>query len=91
MIGDHFVSKCLDSKTIGDPWPHQYIEDTLPQDEFLKLQEQCRDIDVPKDRLVHIFPKDFADHRGRNQIDESRTEQLEFFPQGLQWHNELSK
>ena len=70
MIGDHFVSKCLDSKTIGDPWPHQYIEDTLPQDEFLKLQEQCRDIDVPKDRLVHIFPKDFADHKIKfvNQI-----------------------
>ena len=70
MIGDHFVSKCLDSKTIGDPWPHQYIEDTLPQDQFLKLQEQCRDIDVPKDRLVHIFPKDFADHKIKfvNQI-----------------------
>ena len=63
MIGDHFVSKCLNSKTISDPWPHQYIEDTLPQDEFLKLQEQCRGINVPKDKLVVIHPKDFADHK----------------------------
>ena len=62
MIGKQFVSKCIDSRTINDPWPHQYIEDTLPQEEFIKLQEQCRNIDVPKDRLVHIFPKDFADH-----------------------------
>jgi len=62
MIGDHFVSKCLDSTTINHPWPHQYIEDTLPQDEFLKLQEQCRNINVPKDKLVAIHPYDFADH-----------------------------
>jgi len=62
MIGKHFVSKCIDSRTINDPWPHQYIEDTLPQEEFNKLKEQCRNINVPNDRLVHIFPKDFADH-----------------------------
>jgi len=62
MIGKHFVSKCIDSRTINDPWPHLYIEDTLPQEEFNKLKEQCRNINVPNDRLVHIFPKDFADH-----------------------------
>ena len=62
MIGKHFVSKCIDSTTINDPWPHQIIEDTLPQEEFVKLKDQCLNIDVPKDRLVHIFPKDFADH-----------------------------
>ena len=62
MIGKHFVSKCIDSKTISHPWPHQYIEDTLPQEEFNELKAQCQNIDVPKDRLVHIFPKDFADH-----------------------------
>lgn len=62
MIGKHFVSKCIDSKTISHPWPHQYIEDTLPQEEFNKLKAQCQNINVPKDRLVHIFPKDFADH-----------------------------
>ena len=62
MIGDHFVSKCLNSTTMNDPWPHQYIEDALPQDEFLKLQEQCRNINVPKDKLVAIHPYDFADH-----------------------------
>lgn len=62
MIGKHFVSKCIDSKTISHPWPHQYIEDTLPQEEFNKLKAQCQNINVPKDRLVHIFPKDFAEH-----------------------------
>ena len=62
MIGKHFVSKCIDSTTINDPWPHQIIEDTLPQEAFVKLKGQCLNIKVPKDRLVHIFPKDFADH-----------------------------
>ena len=62
MIGEHFVSKCIASTTINEPWPHQILEDTLPQEEFVNLKEQCRNLDVPKDRLVHIFPKDFADH-----------------------------
>lgn len=62
MIGEHFVSKCIASKTINEPWPHQILEDTLPQEEFVNLKEQCCNLDVPKDRLVHIFPKDFADH-----------------------------
>lgn len=62
MIGKHFVSKCIDSTTINDPWSHQIIEDTLPQEEFVKLKDQCLNIKVPKDRLVHIFPKDFTDH-----------------------------
>ena len=62
MIGEHFVNKCFASTTINEPWPHQILEDTLPQDEFANLKEQCRNLDVPKDKLVHIFPKEFAEH-----------------------------
>ena len=68
MIGDHFVNKCLNSTTMNDPWPHQYIEDTLPQDDFLKLQEQCRNINVPKDKLVAIHPYDFADQKSFHTV-----------------------
>ena len=62
MIGKHFVSKCIDSTTINAPWSHQIIEDTLPQEEFVKLKDQCLNIKVPRDKLVHIFPKDFTDY-----------------------------
>ena len=48
MIGEQFVSKCIDSKILKEPWPHQIIEDTLPQEEFVKLKDQCLNIDVPK-------------------------------------------
>ena len=97
MIGDYFVNKCLDSKIINDPWPHQYIENTLPQDEFLKLQEQCRAINVPKDKLVAIHPKDFAEHKitfydqlyDISQKCMSRAKELcEMYPKH-RWYNKL--
>jgi hypothetical protein len=63
MIGEHFVSKCMASTTINEPWPHQIIEDTLPQDDFNTLRKECEQLDVPKDKLVAIHPKDFEKHK----------------------------
>jgi len=62
MSADYFLNKCLDSTTINEPWPHQIINNTLPQEEFVKLRQECEKLDVPNDRLVAIYPKDFDAH-----------------------------
>jgi hypothetical protein len=62
MLADYFLNKCLDSTTINEPWPHQIINNTLPQEEFVKLRQECEKLDVPNDRLVAIYPKDFDAH-----------------------------
>ena len=62
MPADYFLNKCLDSTTINEPWPHQIINNTLPQEEFVKLRQECEKLDVPNDRLVAIYPKDFNDY-----------------------------
>ena len=63
MIGDYFIDKCLDSETLNDPWCHQIIKDTLPQDDFITLRKECEQLDVPKDKLVVIHPEDFEKHK----------------------------
>jgi hypothetical protein len=62
MIGQYFLDKCLDSTTVHDPWSHQIINDTLPQEDFKKLRKECEGLDVPKDKLVHIHPREFDDY-----------------------------
>ena len=62
MIGDYFLDKCLDSATLNDPWSHQIIEDTLPQEDFNTIRKECEQLDVPKDKLVVIHPEDFEKH-----------------------------
>ena len=62
MIGDYFLDKCLDSATLNDPWSHQIIEDTLPQEDFNTNRKECEQLDVPKDKLVVIHPEDFEKH-----------------------------
>ena len=62
MTGKYFLDNCLNSTTVNDPWPHQTINDTLPQEEFVKLRQECEKLDVPNDRLVAIYPKDFEDY-----------------------------
>ena len=62
MIGKYFFNNCIESKTINDPWSHQIIQDTLPQEEFNKLRQECEMLNVPKDKLVHIHPKDFDEY-----------------------------
>lgn len=62
MPADYFVNKCLNSTTIDEPWSHQIIENTLPDDDFNKLRKECEQLDVPKDKLVVIHPEDFEKH-----------------------------
>ncbi len=62
MIGKYFLNNCLNTTTINEPWSHQIINDTLPQEEFVKLRKECEQLNVPNDRLVAIYPKDFDDY-----------------------------
>ncbi len=62
MIGKYFIDKCIESTTLNDPWPHQIIQDTLPVEEFNVLRNACQKLDVPKDKLVHIHPKEFSEY-----------------------------
>ena len=62
MIGKYFLDACLESKTISDPWPHQIIANTLPQEEFVNLRQECEKLDIPQNELVHIHPKEFNDY-----------------------------
>jgi len=62
MIGKYFLDNCLESTTINDPWSHQIINDTLPQEEFNKLRQQCESLKVPKDRHIHIHAKQFEEY-----------------------------
>lgn len=62
MIGKHFLDKCLRSTLEQDPWDHQIINDTLPQEDFDTLRKECEKLDVPDDKLVVIHPADFVKH-----------------------------
>jgi|TARA_R110001592_G_scaffold262950_1_gene528283 hypothetical protein len=62
MIGKYFLDNCLNSTTIDKPWSHQIINDTLPQEDFDTLRKECENLDIPNDRLVAIYPKDFNDY-----------------------------
>ena len=63
MPADYFLNKCLNGATSDEPWSHQIIEDTLPQDDFNTLRKECEQLDVPKDKLVVIHPEDFKDRK----------------------------
>ena len=39
--GNRFLDKCLATDVTADPWPHQILQDTLSDDLFKKLQQQC--------------------------------------------------
>ncbi len=62
MIGQYFLDNCLESTIINDPWSHQIIHNTLPQEAFNTLRQECESLDVPKDRHIHIHPKDFEEY-----------------------------
>ena len=62
MIGEYFLNNCLESKIISLPWSHQIINDTLPKQDFDTLRKECENLDVPKDKLVALYPKDFQDY-----------------------------
>ena len=37
--GNRFVNKCLATKAILEPWPHQILHDTFDRDSFTKLTD----------------------------------------------------
>ena len=80
MIGKYFLNNCLNTTTINEPWSHQIINDTLPQEEFVKLRKECEQLNVPNDRLVAIYPKDFDYH------NISFYDQISFLPFQNQFH-----
>ena len=64
MEGHRFVTKCLESKSLLDPWPHQIIHDTLSEQSFNKLLEvsMSKLSLIRTDKLIHIHPKDYRDY-----------------------------
>ena len=57
--GDKFLDKCLNTKVVLNPWPHQIINNTLSKNVFEKLKMQCEKLDIKRNDLVHIIPKDY--------------------------------
>ena len=57
--GKKFLDKCLNTKVILKPWPHQIINNTLSKNVFEKLKMQCEKLDIKRKDLVHIIPKDY--------------------------------
>ena len=64
MIGQYFLDKCIDTPVEADPWQHQILTDSLPQDSFNKLKKSCDQfIKKPVDKLIHIHPGQFKEHK----------------------------
>ena len=57
--GKKFLDKCLNTKVISKPWHHQIINNTLSKNVFEKLKTQCEKLDIKRNDLVHIIPKDY--------------------------------
>ncbi len=61
--GERFLDKCLLTEVITDPWPHQILQDTLSNQMFEKLQQQCIDkFNFPTKELHHIFPRNYKEY-----------------------------
>ena len=62
--GKRFVEKCLETKAITDPWPHQIIHDTFDNDAFQKLKDisLTKLLHVKTDEIIQIHPKDYVDY-----------------------------
>ena len=58
--GNRFLNKCLATDVSKDPWPHQILQNTLSDELFKKLQQQCVDkFNFPTKELHHIFPRNY--------------------------------
>ena len=61
--GNRFLDKCLATEVVADPWAHQILKDTLSDELFKKLQQQCVDkFNFPTKELHHIFPRNYEEH-----------------------------
>jgi len=63
-VGQRFLTKCLETETQLDPWPHQVITDTFDDTTFQKLKDVCltKLLHIRTDKLIHIHPKDYRDY-----------------------------
>lgn len=62
--GKRFLEKCMNTKVMLDPWPHQIINETFDEKTFQKLSDVCvgkLSHIITKD-LIHIHPKDYHDY-----------------------------
>ncbi len=62
MLGEYFVNKCMSTTVETDPWPHQYIANTFPEDSFKKLKECCKNIKIDSENPKFLYPKDFKEY-----------------------------
>tara|TARA_A100001011_G_scaffold391109_1_gene475894 strand:- start:1596 stop:2219 length:624 start_codon:yes stop_codon:yes gene_type:complete len=66
MLGKHFVAKCLSTDTVDQPWQHQEIVNSLPQESFDKLRKSCEQFLDPSDENemhYRLFkPQEFREH-----------------------------
>ena len=66
MIGKHFVDKCLHTATAQQPWQHQEVMASLPQESFDKLRKSCEQFLEPSaENEMHyrLFkPQEFKEH-----------------------------
>ena len=62
--GKRFVEKCLETKAILDPWPHQILHDTFDQDSFKKLTDVSltKLSHITTDKLIQIHPDDYREY-----------------------------
>ena len=62
--GNRFLAKCLETEITADPWPHQILHDTLSDELFKKLEQQCIDkFNFPTKELHHIFPRNYEEYK----------------------------
>lgn len=62
-VGEKFLKKCLLTEIQSDPWPHQEIQDTLEDNVFERLTEQCKkNLNFKTDKLIHIHPDQYKDY-----------------------------
>ncbi len=62
--GNRFLAKCLETEVTADPWPHQILHDTLSDELFKKLEQQCIDkFNFPTKELHHIFPRNYEEYK----------------------------
>lgn len=98
MIGKYFLDKCLNKTPDTEPWPHQVLTDSLPQESFEKLCKSCEPYLDSRDKLIHIHLRDFKKYKinwydemidlGQNILDNAK-KLVELYP-SHRWYPKLS-
>ena len=71
MIGQYFLNQIMKSPVVKEPWEHQIVNQTLTDDVYATLQEQCQQfLHYPTNgKLELVAPDQFKD-RGITLYDE---------------------